>query len=293
MDNITATVETVMPSTAKRYLADNTNNPRSKSPDRIRRYARDIEAGAWIDGVAVISFDSNGVMLNGQNTCSGVLTSGLPIKAVVVRGLPPEAARVYDTGKARSPKEAFIHYGVPERHAYVAATTCGFILKMEAGRKKFEGGETGSNGELLDTWVRYHELAHIVGRSLDIGPSRGARGGFAAGEIAITWWRLHQIHDGLAADFFRELADPESQSLPIVQARAAAAAVDGLRTNRDSDSRNKTLLHVVLLKAWNHWVQNEPCGSFDIKALGEENLKSFPPSAPGEIARSLSERGAS
>lgn len=89
------------PQKAHEFLASNTHN-RDVSQSIIDQYAGAIKRGEWRLSDTAISFDKNGVMLNGQHRCFGVIKAGEPIMVSVMRGLDPEAQETMDGGAKRT-----------------------------------------------------------------------------------------------------------------------------------------------------------------------------------------------
>jgi hypothetical protein len=93
--------EIITPEKAKAYLAANTRN-RSLNAATVARYKRLIERGEFFHGVACISFDTTGTLIDGQHRLSAVVAAGQPVKMIVVRGMDPAAQAAIDTGRKRS-----------------------------------------------------------------------------------------------------------------------------------------------------------------------------------------------
>lgn len=94
-------LQTITPAKAAKLLEVNTRN-RSLSAGRVADYADLMRRGEWIDGVADISVDADGVLQNGQHTLSAVVLSGVSIVATVKRGMNIAGQDVTDAGRVRS-----------------------------------------------------------------------------------------------------------------------------------------------------------------------------------------------
>jgi hypothetical protein len=97
-----ASIECVGPKEASEFLKKNLRNrPLTKSV--VTTYAINIEAGNWpFTGTAHIIVGWDGVLLNGQHTCSAIVKAGKPIWTVVVRDVDPESFVYLDAGSKRT-----------------------------------------------------------------------------------------------------------------------------------------------------------------------------------------------
>lgn len=91
----------VTPKIAAEYLEHNINN-RKKKPTKIALYARDMAAGDWLDTGEAIKFDDDGRLIDGQNRLYALIEADVTLSLLVIRGLPPEAQNVMDSGAART-----------------------------------------------------------------------------------------------------------------------------------------------------------------------------------------------
>lgn len=94
-------VEIVTPEMATRWL-ERLGSNRKVVQHRVDSIASDIRSGRWILTGDPIRFDENGELIDGQHRLWAVLEAGLEIETYVVRGLPPEAKLVIDTGMKRT-----------------------------------------------------------------------------------------------------------------------------------------------------------------------------------------------
>jgi len=99
--NILTEVIELTPELAEEFLKKNLGN-RKLDQNLGLHYGTKMEEGRWEAGVAEISFDENGRLINGQHVCTGVILSGCTIVVRVVRNLPKKAFAVYDTGRRRT-----------------------------------------------------------------------------------------------------------------------------------------------------------------------------------------------
>lgn len=97
----TSSVVVIDPTTARRWLGQNSSN-RNLRPLHVSRLARDMKEGRWELTGAPIQFAFDGRLLDGQHRLHAVIEADLSIPFFVVRGLRPEAQMVIDTAIKRS-----------------------------------------------------------------------------------------------------------------------------------------------------------------------------------------------
>ena len=106
-----ATLETITPAVAARYLASNYIDKENRIKNRdlddktIAKYMNDIKNGRW-EVAEPILFDNQNRLIDGQGRCTAVIKSQTPIISWVIRGLSPNAFAVIDCGKKRSLKDS-------------------------------------------------------------------------------------------------------------------------------------------------------------------------------------------
>lgn len=102
----------VGPELAKEWLAVNIQN-RKPSPAKQRQYAEDMQDGVWMLTGQAVQFDWNGTLIDGQNRLQTIVSTGVAVPLLVVRGLDPRAREVIDTGKARTASDSATMAGIP------------------------------------------------------------------------------------------------------------------------------------------------------------------------------------
>lgn len=103
------TRETVTPTVAEKWLMANRSN-RPIRQHTVNAYARDMMNGKWdedsMDGI--ISFDTNGCLVNGQHRLRAIIRSGATLRLYVahdVKGV------IFDRGATRSTRDTLIMQG--------------------------------------------------------------------------------------------------------------------------------------------------------------------------------------
>jgi hypothetical protein len=97
----------ITPAWAKQILETRNNHNREKKPQAIREYAADMKAGRFPRTYEGIAFDSNGVLMDGQNRLHAIVEVGkenpdFSIEMLVFLNEPPENAEFINKGRRRS-----------------------------------------------------------------------------------------------------------------------------------------------------------------------------------------------
>lgn len=98
---VSGTLVEVTPDVACNWLERNLKNRHLRDAD-VKKYASDMRAGRWLAGGAVIKFDTDGNIVNGQHVLWAVIESGVTVPVFVLSGLDPEVFLVEDDHARRS-----------------------------------------------------------------------------------------------------------------------------------------------------------------------------------------------
>lgn len=90
---------------ADKWLEETNILNRRMRPFRIEKYSRDRIHGLWITTHEAISWDWNGVLLDGQHRLEMISKTGLATELLVVRGIDPKARMVTNIGATRTPAD--------------------------------------------------------------------------------------------------------------------------------------------------------------------------------------------
>ena len=94
-------LETIDREKAQEYIAKNVAN-RPPSQAHLNILMGRQRRGEWRTNGDSIRFDSDGNLRDGQHRLHMVMLTGIPIEAVVIRGIDPESFVTMDTGKNRT-----------------------------------------------------------------------------------------------------------------------------------------------------------------------------------------------
>lgn len=130
-------VEKITPDVATKYLEANVHN-RPVHQRHVEFLAEEIKQGRWKMNGSSIVFNGDGTLIDGQHRLWAVITSGLPIKILVVRGADEGSFATIDTGLARTAGDVLGITG--EKNPQTLAAASRFVMayqsKFTANRKK-------------------------------------------------------------------------------------------------------------------------------------------------------------
>lgn len=184
----------VTPAIAINWLERNTRNRRLRDVD-VAKYAADMKAGRWFAGGAIIKFDVNLNIVNGQHVLWAVTESQCEVDVFVLHGLDPDVVLVEDDHARRTLTDA-IHILSPGRSISSKHTSCATMLRhsMEwaLGRPiSFESIPRQAQVAYLDE----HRAAIEFAVSVMNGAGRGVNIAPVSSVIARAFYTVH--HDTL------------------------------------------------------------------------------------------------
>ena len=99
----TAVYQDVTPQMAHVWLTPNTNNYRKLSSANIKNLKAELTGGVWMATTQGVGFDTNGVLVDGQNRLTAILQTGITAEDMLVcYNLPEDAKFKIDVGRGRS-----------------------------------------------------------------------------------------------------------------------------------------------------------------------------------------------
>jgi hypothetical protein len=122
-------------------------------------YVRDFNAGHFMVTGETISFDWNGILINGQHRLTAIVESGKSIEILIVVGLDPAIRSVIDQHGKRNTVDAFTGVGpgfyLGENSSVGRNTAAGMWARIKIGMRGGKGHDTKS--ELLAFANQYPE----------------------------------------------------------------------------------------------------------------------------------------
>lgn len=232
------------PEVAKMFLESNYGEQRLLKQHWIKTYMTNrIDTGKWKATLAPFSF-RNGVMLDGQNRCVSIMSTGETVDAVVFVGVDEDNMPYYDTGRNRTVSDMMKIKGV---NYYTTAGTAAKHIIWYKGRNRRDSGFSNiivGNDNVCDFVMDNKdelEEASKVGKK--IAGSLGSPSIFA-----FAYYIFNEISRTDCKRFFNQLETGlmEYEYSPILKLR------DALLANKKSPMKYKGR-HIIkmVLHAWN------------------------------------------
>ncbi|HYE76800.1 MAG TPA: hypothetical protein VEI97_02330 [bacterium] len=232
---------------------------RSKRPATIDRYARDMRAGKWaITNVIVI--DDKGRVIDGQHRLEAVILAGVPVKMLVLRGVPTEAYTTIDQGMVRKISDLLAQKGVSgEDLGYVNPVILGGAARY------LWGWENGRLREMLRGgryWPTTQETLEVIDRHPDLLASvtmaqsnRMRRFRLMPSTIMAALHMMFRTKDPrLADEFFEQLGTGDGPMMapgkPLRFLRDRLVQENA--TGRGRKGVNRYDLFALTVKTWNY-----------------------------------------
>ena len=125
-------IETITPSKARKLLRANSHN-RNLRRARVEFFAEAITRKEWTLNGESIKICEDGTLLDGQHRLEAVVTAGVSMRSVVVRGLPMEAQDTVDTGRKRRLADLLKIEGHTDPHGLAAALN--MLYRYRSGQR--------------------------------------------------------------------------------------------------------------------------------------------------------------
>jgi len=167
---MTFVLETIDREKAQQYIGKNVGN-RPVSQSHLNQLIGRQRRAEWRTNGDSIRFDWNGDLRDGQHRLHMVMLTGIPIEAVVMHGIDPDAFVTMDTGKARSITDVF---GIKkETNPRLLAAVVQWAYRYLADRMT---GKIESHEVLLSVLDQHPELRDTVQFYQGLNQPRGAPG---------------------------------------------------------------------------------------------------------------------
>lgn len=236
-------VETVTPARAEQFLAKNVNN-RPIRPRMVAAYARDLLSGRWQETGDAIKFAEDGTLLDGQHRLTAVVRTGVPVRLLIVRGLPRESQRVMDTGLKRQAADQVHIEGAA--HGSVVASVARVALTIAHG-SDMAGARAITNAEVME-WIDNNPDVHPAAAAANT--LKGRASDFPPSVIAYTWMIFSRISPGECVEFWQSVADNATDG----RGDPRNALIGRFAAKRRQRERISTTTMVgMVIRSWNAW----------------------------------------
>lgn len=232
----------VTPEMAAEFLTRNTHN-RPKNERTIGDYTRDIITGKWLENGDSIRFDWNGVMLNGQHTCTAIVRAQIGVWTLVVTNLAPETQDTMDGGRRRTSQDMFSLRNETNPASLAGITR--LVWTWNNGDRRMSSNAQPTKAEQWALLEKYPSLR----RSNEIAVR--VRSSFKPAWPSITGMTHHLFHHidpDATVWFFEQMATGENlKAGDPVKALRSKLINDAADRNRRTNAQNAT----YIISAWN------------------------------------------
>lgn len=241
---VTYSIELITPEMAAAWLVKNISNRRQRKA-AIDRYSRDMLRDRWMENGAAISFDSNGVLIDGQHRLEASIQSGVSFWSLVVTGLPPEAQDTLDDQAKRTMADRLTFHG--HQNSAVAASVTRRVLLWQNGHKTNTGTYQPTVAECITAINDDPTIAIAISQAVGLR----AQSPVPPTIIGLTWWLFWGISADECAEFWTGLYSGASLEAgdPILVVRNQITGDNAKQSGRIPESAH--LAYVI--KAWNAW----------------------------------------
>lgn len=153
-------VVTITPEMAAKWLKRNSGN-RALRQSHVARLAKALEAGEWKLTGDPIRFSDTGKLIDGQHRLHAIVLANMPLRSMVIQGLPDDIFDVIDGGVPRTRADAVqTRFQLPVQKSQLLSSTATFALQYVKGAYSFRGSP--SRREVLEFLDANPDLAHAV-----------------------------------------------------------------------------------------------------------------------------------
>lgn len=268
---------TITPDVAEQYLSSNTHNRRLQDFS-VKKYAEVMRKGLWDEGapVAPISFDTDGVLINGQHRLWAIIESGVTLTLTVVTNAKPESFAVIDQGHKRTTGQVAQLAGV--KNATAVTSMAGYLLRYDKDHSIVWTAKTPliTTEETLQYTHEYDDLLqYAYAEAMSIGVLLNIVNLNLALAMVII------LRDSEHKDRYLEFAEGLRTGAGLAEgdARLALRNYKGLvdpRAEKHSTYLQKQVQVSMVLKAWNAFITGRPVKSLrysgnEVKSNGMPN----------------------
>tara|TARA_R100000081_G_C4789245_1_gene156549 strand:+ start:149 stop:1102 length:954 start_codon:yes stop_codon:yes gene_type:complete len=146
---ITFSIEDIDRELAKKYLAMNFENNRRPAPRAISNMVESMKNGDFHLSWDCLAFSDENVLVNGQHRLNAIIQSDITCKFFVIRGIPHETIKCFDTGNKRKQADRIAVAGTP-----MHPKACAIIkLALTDYKSKFSGLESRYGYQRYDDFI--------------------------------------------------------------------------------------------------------------------------------------------
>lgn len=243
---------------AEEYLTHLPERQRSQSERTIDRYASDLLSDQFPFTGDPIRFNTDGELIDGQHRCTAVVESGVPIVALVIRGLGADMIRFFDGGRTRRFPDDLRINGFANHTALAAIT--GRVWHWQHGNFGYMGvpyvqnalyaNTAPTRAQLWTTLQEHPELPEVTTHAQRI---HNHVPNAPSSVIGLAWWLLGQVDMDAREKFFYELVQGPSVNGPEYPITVLHRTLT--RRLNQSEEREGHIWLAYIIKAYNAWAQ--------------------------------------
>lgn len=244
---------TVTPKRAAEWLELNVRNYRRLRASVVAKYAEDMRSNAWSLTGGAISFDTEGMLVDGQHRLAACVKAETPFKTLVVWGVTPESILNIDTGLRRTLNDHLRHLGEP--YSGLLAATISVAWRYEKGIS--EAGATPTFHEAIEWLDANPDVRESVAQANGVYQIAGIP---AAPLATVAYFGYFSGATPEDVDQFMEEVKT-GENLSKGMATYALRQYFLNRTKRSGNAHfvnDKHIRLAVLIKAWNAYITGTP-----------------------------------
>jgi len=250
--DVTAAIEVITPSIAKKMLEGNTDN-RKLRKQRVAQYTDAMKRGMWEIQNDAITISKTGKLLNGQHRLTAIIESDQTCQCLVLRGVDDSAYTAIDSGLSRTVNDALVAAGVTHSATHLSPIARTMIC-MEAGLNPMDTASA--------SLVQRQDIVDYVNKNdaiLEWALSLSRRADTAVGGIRHAWGVFAilaaQKHGRDKVDEFTNLV---IDGVGLKPGDAPLALRNWLSRQRGQWARTASKTNIaVFISAFNKWMTRE------------------------------------
>lgn len=260
-------IVTVTPERAEELLAHNTHNRHIKKSN-LQKVTRALVNGEWQLNGEAVKIAVDGTILDGQHRLVAVQQTGVPMKTLLIRGLPNETQETMDTGSPRSAADV-LRLRNEENGVILAAIAKKVRLASVYGLKAaVSNSYVVTSSEIVRTVEDLPHLREVAKQGMKVAANTGLSGSLA-GLLIHTFTGIDETD---AAFFFERLITGEmlEQGHPIYELRKQLTLVKAIR-----GQKSQAYVAAIAIKAWNKYRDGEKVSLLKF-TVGGASPEAFP-----------------
>jgi len=256
-------VEKITPSTAAELLKRNSKNRPLRSAT-IKLYANEMRKGNWVVNGEAIKISAEGVLLDGQHRLNAVITSGVAIDSLVIRGLADSVFDTLDTGAKRTPGDVLSLSGIKNSKLVATAARLLLIYKKSGELRISTTDFYTTNNDIL-TFVQERTLLQMSANH--VGAKKGLRKIAGYGGLMVSLHYLFLMANEEKCNYFfssLETGAGLEKGNPILALRNRLLGEDSRMYRAGGE------LSALYIKAWNATLNKKQIVNIRFNPAAEE-----------------------